>query len=39
VGEIIEGPAVFEEKESTLIIGPDSICQAQPDGSLIVTIS
>jgi len=39
VGEIIDGPAVFEEKESTLVIGPGSVCQAQPDGSLIVTIS
>ena len=38
VGEIIDGPAVFEEKESTLIIGPGSVCQAQPDGSLVVTI-
>jgi N-methylhydantoinase A len=39
VGEMIDGPAVFEEKESTLVIGPGSVCQAQPDGSLIVTIS
>lgn len=39
VGEIIEGPAVFEEKESTLVIGSGSLCQAQPDGSLVVTIS
>lgn len=38
MGEIIDGPAVFEEKESTLIIGPGSVCQAQPDGSLVVTI-
>jgi len=38
VGEIIDGPAVFEENESTLIIGPGSVCQAQPDGSLVVTI-
>ena len=37
-GEIIEGPAVFEENESTLVIGPGSVCQAQPDGSLIVTL-
>ena len=39
VGEVIDGPAVFEEKESTLVIGPGSVCQAQPDGSLIVTIT
>jgi N-methylhydantoinase A len=37
-GEVIEGPAVFEENESTLVIGPGSVCQAQPDGSLIVTL-
>jgi N-methylhydantoinase A len=39
VGDIIEGPAVFEERESTLVIGSGSVCQAQPDGSLVVTIS
>jgi N-methylhydantoinase A len=38
MGEILEGPAVFEENESTLVIGPGSACQAQPDGSLIVTL-
>ena len=38
VGEVIEGPAVFEENESTLIIGPGAVCQAQPDGSLVVTL-
>jgi N-methylhydantoinase A len=37
-GEVIEGPAVFEENESTLVIGPGSVCQARPDGSLIVTL-
>jgi len=37
-GDVIEGPAVFEENESTLVIGPGSVCQAQPDGSLIVTL-
>ena len=37
-GEVIKGPAVFEENESTLVIGPGSVCQAQPDGSLIVTL-
>jgi N-methylhydantoinase A len=37
-GEIIAGPAVFEENESTLVIGPGSVCQCEPDGSLIVTL-
>ncbi len=38
VGEIIKGPAIFEENESTLVIGPGSVCEAQPDGSLVVTL-
>lgn len=37
-GDVINGPAVFEENESTLIIGQGAVCQAQPDGSLIVTL-
>jgi len=37
-GETVEGPAVFEENESTLVIGPGAVCQAQPDGSLVVTL-
>jgi N-methylhydantoinase A len=36
--KIIAGPAVFEENESTLVIGPGSVCHAEPDGSLIVTL-
>jgi N-methylhydantoinase A len=37
-GEVIEGPVVFEEKESTLIIGPGACCRVQADGTLIVTL-
>jgi N-methylhydantoinase A len=37
-GDVIEGPAVFEERESTLVIGPGSICRVQPDGNLIATL-
>jgi N-methylhydantoinase A len=37
-GEVLGGPAVFEENESTLVIGPGSVCQALPDGSLIVSL-
>ena len=37
-GDVIEGPAVFEERESTLVIGPGSTCRVQADGNLIVTL-
>ncbi len=38
VGAVIAGPAVFEENESTLIIGPGARCEARPDGSLVVDL-
>ena len=38
VGTVIEGPAVFEENESTLIVGPGATCEALPDGSILVTL-
>ena len=38
IGEQIDGPAIFEENESTLVIGPGSVCIAQPDGSLVVNM-
>jgi N-methylhydantoinase A len=38
VGETFSGPAVVEERESTLIIGPGSTCQVHGDGSLIITL-
>ena len=34
----IEGPAVFEENESTLVVGPGALCRALPDGSIVVTL-
>ena len=37
-GTIIEGPAVFEENESTLIVGAGAICEALSDGSIVVTL-
>jgi len=37
-GQVLSGPAVFEENESTLVIGPGSVCRALPDGSLVVTL-
>jgi N-methylhydantoinase A len=36
-GEELEGPAVIEERESTLIVGPGGTCAQQRDGSLIIT--
>jgi len=35
VGARIEGPAVFEENESTFIVGPGSIATLLPDGSIL----
>ncbi|MDP6884316.1 MAG: hydantoinase/oxoprolinase family protein, partial [Rhodospirillales bacterium] len=37
-GQVVEGPAVFEEKESTLVVGPGAHCRVRPDGTLIVTL-
>jgi N-methylhydantoinase A len=34
-GASIAGPAVFEEDESTFIIGPDSSAKLLPDGSIV----
>jgi N-methylhydantoinase A len=38
IGEELKGPAVIEERESTLIVGPGGSCAQRPDGSLIVTL-
>jgi len=38
VGTIIEGPAVVEENESTLVIGPRGTAQVDIWGNIIVTI-
>ena len=37
-GSRFEGPAVFEENESTLIIGPGAVCVAEPSGNLMITL-
>jgi N-methylhydantoinase A len=34
-GDVIEGPAVFEENESTFIIGPGATARLLPDGSIL----
>lgn len=34
----VEGPAIVEERESTLIVPPDSTCMVEPDGTLIVSL-
>jgi len=34
-GVAIEGPAVFEENESTFIVGPNATARLLPDGSIL----
>ncbi len=34
-GEVIQGPAVFEENESTFVIGPGAVARLLPDGSIL----
>ena len=38
VGARLTGPAVVEEKESTLVVGPGAACEVHPSGSLVVTL-
>jgi N-methylhydantoinase A len=38
VGETIEGPAVFEENESTFVIGPDGYATILEDGTIDVRL-
>ncbi|MBX9699249.1 MAG: hydantoinase/oxoprolinase family protein, partial [Acetobacteraceae bacterium] len=38
-GERIEGPAVFEEDESTFVIGPDAVARVLEDGSILAEIA
>lgn len=35
VGTQLEGPAVFEENESTFIVGPGARIKVLPDGSIL----
>jgi len=37
-GQNFDGPAVIEESESTLIVGPGSKIQVDEDGNLIVEL-
>jgi N-methylhydantoinase A len=37
-GDQIDGPAIVEERESTLIVPPDAHCEVEADGSLIVRL-
>jgi N-methylhydantoinase A len=34
-GTALEGPAVFEENESTFVVGPDAAIRVLPDGSIL----
>ncbi|WP_421999103.1 hydantoinase/oxoprolinase family protein [Reyranella sp.] len=38
-GVDIEGPAVFEEDESTFIVGPGAVARLLPDGSILAEVS
>jgi N-methylhydantoinase A len=39
VGDSIRGPAVFEEDESTFVIGLDAVAEILPDGSILAKVS
>jgi N-methylhydantoinase A len=39
VGDNIRGPAVFEEDESTFVIGLDAVAEILPDGSILAKVS
>ena len=38
VGDSIPGPAVFEEDESTFVIGVDAVAEILPDGSILAKV-
>jgi N-methylhydantoinase A len=38
VGAKLAGPAVVEEKESTLVFGPGAACEVHASGSLVITL-
>jgi N-methylhydantoinase A len=38
-GAVVEGPAVFEEDESTFVIGPGAIARVLPDGSILAEVA
>jgi N-methylhydantoinase A len=37
-GVSIDGPAVFEENESTFIVGPGTRARLLPDGSILAEV-
>jgi N-methylhydantoinase A len=37
-GVIVQGPAVFEEDESTFIVGPGATARLLPDGSILAEV-
>ena len=37
-GTVLQGPAIIEEPESTLVVGPGGACEVLPSGNIIVTI-
>jgi N-methylhydantoinase A len=39
IGDCIRGPAVFEEDESTFVIGLDAVAEILPDGSILARVS
>jgi N-methylhydantoinase A len=39
IGDSIRGPAVFEEDESTFVIGPDAVARILADGSILAEVS
>jgi N-methylhydantoinase A len=39
VGDSIRGPAVFEEDESTFVIGLDAVAEILADGSILAKVS
>jgi len=38
IGAKVAGPAVVEEKESTLVFGPGAACEVHSSGSLVITL-
>jgi len=37
-GAVVEGPAIFEENESTFVVGPGARCTVHDDGSIVVAV-
>ena len=37
-GQTFDGPAIVEERESTLVVGPDGRFEVAPSGNIVVSI-